>query len=127
MGYMEMRYGETSCGYQSLWLKEGCNILLATSGRLTDFAEIARGSNSQVHYLVLDVAHRMWDMGFKDEIFKMVRNLEIPGRNNRSMMIFSVTFPDEIQKMVFEYLVDGYLLLRKRYEIEGCKDVKQRF
>lgn len=120
-------YGGTSCGYQSLGLaQDGCNILVATPGRLTDFVERGRISYSQVQYLVLDEADRMLDMGFKDDIVKMVRNPEMPGKNSRRTMMFSATFPDEIQKMAFEFLADDYLFLRIGRVGGACKDVKQR-
>ena len=119
-------YGGTSCAYQSLGLEDGCNILVATPGRLTDFVARGRISYSQVQYLVLDEADRMLDMGFKDDIVKMVRNPEMPGKNSRRTMMFSATFPDEIQKMAFEFLADDYLFLRIGRVGGACKDVKQR-
>ena len=121
-----MIYGETSCGCQSLWLKNGCNILLATSGKLTDFAEIARGSNSQVQYLVLDIADRMRDMGFKYDIVKIVRNPAMPGKNSKGQMMLWAAVPNRIQKRVFNFLADEDLLLFTGHVDGACKDVNQR-
>jgi len=120
-------YGGTSCAHQSEGLEDGCNILVATPGRLKDFVERGKISYSQVQYLVLDEADRMLDMGFKDDIVKMVRNPDMPGKSSRRTMMFSATFPDEIQKMAFEFLADDYLFLRIGRVGGACKDVEQRF
>jgi probable ATP-dependent RNA helicase DDX4 len=120
-------YGGTSTSYQAGQLEEGCNILVATPGRLHDYVERGRVSYSPVQYLVLDEADRMLDMGFKDDIIKMVRNPAMPGKGSRRTMMFSATFPDEIQKMAFEFLADDYLFLGVGRVGGACKDVEQKF
>ena len=76
---------------------------------------------------MLDEADRMLDMGFKDDIVKMVRNPNMPGKGSRRTMMFSATFPDEIQKMAFEFLSDDYLFLGIGRVGGACKDVAQKF
>ena len=120
-------YGGTSTAHQASKLEEGCNILVATPGRLHDYVERGKVSYSQLQFLVLDEADRMLDMGFKDDIVKMVRNPNMPGKGSRRTMMFSATFPDEIQKMAFEFLSDDYLFLGIGRVGGACKDVAQKF
>merc|ERR1719445_2837297 len=103
-------YGGTSVSHQANILSEGCNILVATPGRLNDFVERGRISYSRLQFLVLDEADRMLDMGFKEDIGKMVRNTDMPSKGTRQTLMFSATYPDEIQKMAFEFM-SNYLFL----------------
>ena len=138
-------YGGTSTAHQAASLEEGCNILVATPGRwvtnslinksdfltnicrLHDYVERGKVSYSNLQFLVLDEADRMLDMGFKDDIIKMVRNPDMPGKGTRRTMMFSATFPDEIQKMAFEFLADDYLFLGIGRVGGACRDVAQAF
>ena len=61
-------YGRTSVNYQAAQLAKGCNILVATPGRLMDYANKGKIAFSDLKYLVLDEADRMQDMGFMPDI-----------------------------------------------------------
>jgi len=117
-------YGGTSVSHQSGILSDGCNILVATPGRLKDFVERNKICYQQVQYLVLDEADRMLDMGFKEDILRMVRNPEMPGKGTRQTLMFSATYPEEIQKMAFEFMTD-YLFLAVGLVGGACSDVLQ--
>ena len=56
-------YGGTSVNYQAAQLTKGCNILVATPGRLMDYADKGKIAFSDLKYQVLDEADRMQDMG----------------------------------------------------------------
>lgn len=65
-------------GGHALQLREmerGCDILVATPGRLSDLIERARVSLSRVNYLALDEADRMLDMGFEPQIRRIVEQV----------------------------------------------------
>ena len=76
-------YGGTSTGYQAKKLQEGCNILVATPGRLLDNVEKGRVSFKNLEFLVLDEADRMLDMGFMPEIQKCTEDPNMPGKGKR--------------------------------------------
>jgi len=123
-------YGGTSVFYQASQLQRGCNILVATPGRLLDFVEKGRVSLSHCKYLVLDEADRMLDMGFMPEIQKMVENEDMPKKapeGERQTLMFSATFPDEVQESAQEFLAEDYLFLTIGLVGGACSDVRQEF
>jgi ATP-dependent RNA helicase DDX3X len=84
------------CG-QLRELERGVDILVATPGRLVDLLERARVSLQMIKYLALDEADRMLDMGFEPQIRKIVEQMDMPPPGSRQTMLFSATFPKEIQ------------------------------
>ena len=70
---------------------------MATPGRLNDLLERARVSMQMIKFLALDEADRMLDMGFEPQIRKIVEQMDMPPRGMRQTMLFSATFPSEIQ------------------------------
>ncbi|XP_060562674.1 uncharacterized protein LOC132722235 isoform X3 [Ruditapes philippinarum] len=103
-------YGGTSVGYQLRQVEQGCHILVGTPGRLLDVFGKGKVSLGKIKYLILDEADRMLDMGFGPEIKKIISDFEMPGKTERQTLMFSATFPEEIQKLASEYLND-YLFL----------------
>ncbi|GIY56252.1 ATP-dependent RNA helicase vasa [Caerostris darwini] len=119
-------YGGTSTSYQSNRIRRGCHILAATPGRLLDFVEKGKVSFAQLRYLVLDEADRMLDMGFLPAIRKMVENSSMPERGSRQTLMFSATFPAEIQTMAAEFM-HNYLFLTVGMVGAANADVEQTF
>lgn len=70
---------------------------MATPGRLVDLLERAKVSLKMIRYLALDEADRMLDMGFEPQIRKIVEETDMPRPGERQTMLFSATFPKEIQ------------------------------
>ncbi|SQH77845.1 ATP-dependent RNA helicase RhlE [Shewanella benthica] len=85
-------YGGVSIDAQSQILAAGVDILVATPGRLLDHLRRGSMSLSELEFLVFDEADRMLDMGFKDEIDTIVKQLP----KTRQTLLFSATFDDSI-------------------------------
>ncbi|KAL3869506.1 hypothetical protein ACJMK2_042178 [Sinanodonta woodiana] len=103
-------YGGTSVGYQMRQLEQGTHILVGTPGRLLDVLGKQKVSLEKIKYLILDEADRMLDMGFGPEVRKIVEDFGMPPKHERQTLMFSATFPEEIQKLAAEFLHD-YLFL----------------
>eukprot|EP00747_Dinoflagellata_sp_TGD_P011137 gnl/TRDRNA2_/TRDRNA2_120481_c0_seq1.p1 gnl/TRDRNA2_/TRDRNA2_120481_c0~~gnl/TRDRNA2_/TRDRNA2_120481_c0_seq1.p1 ORF type:complete len:487 (-),score=100.63 gnl/TRDRNA2_/TRDRNA2_120481_c0_seq1:98-1507(-) len=104
-------YGGSGAGPQLRELERGCDILIATPGRLNDLIERERLSLEKVKYLTLDEADRMLDLGFEPQIRNVVHELGMPTHEEgRQTAMFSATFPDEIQRLAEEFLTDRIFL-----------------
>jgi len=119
-------YGGTSTGFQARKLQQGCNILVATPGRLLDNVEKGRVSFKNLEFFVLDEADRMMDMGFMPEIQKCSEDPNMPEKGKRQTLMFSATFPDDIQTAAQDFLHD-YLFLTVGLVGGACSDVEQIF
>ncbi|KAM0748601.1 RNA helicase [Meredithblackwellia eburnea MCA 4105] len=95
-------YGGAPKGGQIRDLQRGCEIVIATPGRLIDMLESNKTNLRRVTYLVLDEADRMLDMGFEPQIRKIIEQI----RPDRQTLCFSATWPKEVQKLAAEYLKD---------------------
>lgn len=104
-------YGGTPFGQQ---VRELCDrpvdILVATPGRLVDLMESGRITLANIRYLVLDEADRMLDLGFEAQIRHIVEGADMPDSSARQTLMFSATFPKEIQYLASSFLND-YLFL----------------
>jgi ATP-dependent RNA helicase RhlE len=99
-------YGGVSLLPQELQLRRGVDILVATPGRLLDHMERRNVDCRQIEVLVLDEADRMLDMGFIQDIRRVIKVL--PTR--RQTMLFSATLPSDIRKLAKEILKDPKLI-----------------
>ncbi|MDP1520229.1 ATP-dependent RNA helicase RhlB [Porticoccus litoralis] len=81
-----------------------CDILVATPGRLLDFASSRDVYLDRVEILVLDEADRMLDMGFIPQVRRIVRLT--PYRENRQTLFFSATFTPEVISLADQWTVD---------------------
>ncbi|KAI9227299.1 MAG: P-loop containing nucleoside triphosphate hydrolase protein [Piptocephalis tieghemiana] len=103
-------YGGSDIGQQFRNMDRGCDLLVATPGRLVDLLERGRVSLANISYLVLDEADRMLDMGFEPQIRRIVQGEDMPGVQERQTLMFSATFPRDIQLLARDFLKD-YIFL----------------
>ena len=104
-------YGETSVFHQMEEVRKGCNILVATPGRLLHFAEKGILGFSKVKVLVLDEADRMLDEGFMEDVQKVTTTADMSPCGVRQTLMFSATFSDQVQESAQEFLDKTYLFL----------------
>ncbi len=88
-------FGGVKQGAQESALKRGCDILVATPGRLLDFIGQGIVSLENLDFFVLDEADRMLDMGFVHDVKRIIKHLPV----QRQTLFFSATFPEEIQSL----------------------------
>ena len=86
-----------------IFLQRGCSVLVATPGRLIDFVNKGKISFAKIKFFVLDEADRMLDMGFLNDIEKVMNHHTMPGITERQTLMFSATFPEEIQTLAGKY------------------------
>ncbi|XP_026068590.1 putative ATP-dependent RNA helicase an3 isoform X1 [Carassius auratus] len=103
-------YGGADIGQQIRDLERGCHLLVATPGRLVDMMERGKIGLDYCNYLVLDEADRMLDMGFEPQIRRIVEQDTMPPKGLRQTMMFSATFPKEIQILARDFL-EEYIFL----------------
>jgi ATP-dependent RNA helicase RhlE len=95
-------YGGLSMQPQIMSLKRGVDIVAACPGRLLDHINRGTINLSEIEVLVLDEADQMFEMGFLQDIKKIIRHLP----KNRQTLLFSATMPDDIRALAKEVLHD---------------------
>ncbi|NXV67298.1 DDX4 helicase, partial [Molothrus ater] len=118
-------YGGTQTDYSIRQVKQGCNILCATPGRLLDIIGRGKIGLHNVKYLVLDEADRMLDMGFGADMKKLVSFPDMPQKEKRQTLMFSATFPEEVQRLACEFLKTDFLFFVVGHAGGACSDVQQ--
>ncbi len=83
-------------------LRSGADLVIATPGRLLAHMKMGYVDLSKVEYFILDEADRMLDMGFSDDIMRIVA--ELP--RERQTLMFSATMPKKIQQLAKTILTD---------------------
>lgn len=116
-------YGGAPKGPQLGMLRQGVHILVATPGRLIDFLEIKRVNLMRVTYLVLDEADRMLDMGFEPQVRAICGQI----RPDRQTLMFSATWPREIQALAASFQRNWIRINVGSTELQANRDVTQHF
>ncbi|MDP2366915.1 DEAD/DEAH box helicase [Rhodoferax sp.] len=95
-------FGGVSVNPQMMGLRGGTDIVVATPGRLLDLLDHNALSLSDVRALVLDEADRLLDLGFSDELARILALLPVQRQN----LFFSATFPPAVQALAQDLLQD---------------------
>lgn len=93
-------YGQHSLNVEIEALQKGATVVSGTPGRVFDHIRQGTLNTKHIKYLVLDEADRMLDMGFIDQVVRIIKKLP----QNRVTLLFSATMPSEIQKICREYM-----------------------
>src|SRR6185503_7104214 len=81
-------------------LSTGANIIIATPGRLMSHLNMGYVKFDKLKHLILDEADRMLDMGFYEDIMKIIKHLPV----KRQTLLFSATMPPRIREMAKKIL-----------------------
>ncbi|PPD04565.1 MAG: ATP-dependent RNA helicase RhlE [Methylobacter sp.] len=100
--FVQAVFGGVSINNQIRVLQKGCDIVVATPGRLLDLVNQKHIDLTQVRILVLDEADRMLDMGFLPDIRKILERLP----KKRQTLLFSATYSNEIKTLAATVLRD---------------------
>jgi len=95
-------HGGVPIGPQIEGLEWGCDVLVATPGRLLDHCRRGTVDLSHIETLVLDEADRMLDMGFIDDVRKIVDQTP----DDRQTLLFSATMPNAIKSLAHQIMED---------------------
>lgn len=114
-------YGGVPKSRQVRDLRSGVEIVIATPGRLIDHLEQGNTNLKRVTYLVLDEADRMLDMGFEPQLRKICSQI----RPDRQVLMWSATWPKEVQQLASDYLKEFYQVTVGSLDLAGNKDVTQ--
>ena len=115
-------FGGVDMKPQTLELKAGVEVLIATPGRLLDHIEAKNCVLNQVEYVVLDEADRMLDIGFLPDLQRILSYLP----KQRQTLLFSATFSPEIKRLAESYLQNPVLVEVARPNATAT-NVEQRF
>jgi len=105
-------YGGPNIHDQRREVNNGVDILVATPGRLTDMKERDIISLHLCRFFMLDEADRMLDMGFEPQVREVAEKMDMGlyESSRRQCLLFSATFPKEVQTMASDFLHD-YIFL----------------
>jgi len=95
-------YGQHNMGVEIMALKKGVSIVTGTPGRVYDHIGHRNLVTRHIRFLALDEADRMLDMGFIDQVVKIIKTLP----KDRVTLLFSATIPSEIRKICKEHMKD---------------------
>ncbi len=114
-------FGGVGIHPQIATLRRGVDILVATPGRLLDHVGQKTVDLSHVEYLILDEADRMLDMGFINDIKKVLAIVP----KQRQNLLFSATFSNEIKKLADNLLNSPTLIevARRNTTVESIEQI----
>lgn len=114
-------YGGVSKGPQIRELERGVEIVIATPGRLLDCLSMRKTNLRRVTFLILDEADRMLDMGFEPQIRKILEQI----RPDRQTLMWSATWPKEVQGLARDFLRDQIQIAIGTTDITANKRIIQ--
>lgn len=99
-------YGQHNINTEIQELSKGATIVTGTPGRVFDHIQQKTLRTSKIRFLVLDEADKMLDMGFLDQVVRIIKTLP----KDRITLLFSATMPPEIQRICKAYMKEPTLI-----------------
>ena len=113
--------GGERIGDQLYDIQQGCDIVVATSGRLLDIFSKKQMNLSKLEFFVLDEADKMLDLGFEKELEEILK--EIPQK--RQNLLFSATYPPKMLDIASKITTDP-IMIAIEAEKATVESIKQR-
>ncbi|KAF7638688.1 hypothetical protein Mgra_00001771 [Meloidogyne graminicola] len=120
-------YGETNMNYSIMEIKRGCDILICTPGRIKHFIKAEFVKLSKMQFFVLDEADHMLNTEFLDDIRVISEFKSFPSKSRRQTLLFSATFPPEIQQLATEMLRDEFIFASNKKPVAPNSKIVQSF
>ncbi|UPG86119.1 DEAD/DEAH box helicase [Luteibacter aegosomatis] len=102
-------YGGVDYDKQRQQLRDGCDIIIATPGRLLDYHKQDVFGFGSVEIMVIDEADRMFDLGFIKDVRFIFRRL--PAREKRQVLLFSATLSHRVLELAYEHMHEAEKLV----------------
>jgi len=102
-------YGGVDYDRQRQQLRDGCDIIIATPGRLLDYHKQDVFGFGSVEVMVIDEADRMFDLGFIKDVRFIFRRL--PAREKRQVLLFSATLSHRVLELAYEHMHEAEKLV----------------
>ena len=115
-------YGGQAISRQLEAFQRGVHIIIATPGRLMDHMERGTVQLGRLQFVVLDEADQMLDIGFADDINRILRHAP----SARQTLLFSATMPSPIRRLAHRYMKDPVWILVGG-DAEPVEQVTQRY
>jgi len=115
-------YGGANISTQIRELKRGCNIIVATPGRLVDLIKRGVANLEEIDRVVLDEADEMLNMGFKDDL-DFILNQTPP---TKTTWLFSATMAKEVERIASNYMEDPFKITVGKQN-EGGENIDHKF
>ncbi|WP_345777092.1 DEAD/DEAH box helicase [Pinirhizobacter soli] len=95
-------YGGVDYDKQRQLLRDGCDVIIATPGRMLDYYKQSVFGLNSVEVMVIDEADRMFDLGFIKDVRFIFRRL--PAREQRQVLLFSATLSHRVLELAYEHM-----------------------
>lgn len=103
-------YGGKKYEDQENSIRSGCDVLVATPGRLKDIIDKKKLDLTKIKHVILDEVDRMLDMGFIDDVEEILGHMFTPNRENKpQFIVFSATMPQWVYKTTKKYMSKDFM------------------
>ncbi len=118
-------YGGVDYDKQRQQLHDGCDIIIATPGRLLDYYKQNVFGFNGVETMVIDEADRMFDLGFIKDVRFIFRRL--PAREQRQVLLFSATLSHRVLELAYEHMHNAEKLVVETENVTADRVRQQVF
>lgn len=105
-------------------MQNGCDILVATPGRLIDFLKSKTIKLTDINFLIIDEADRILDMGFEPQLNSIIYEFDLKDKEKRQNLMFSATFDNEVKNIARKFMNEFYFV-HSNIENRANKNIKQ--